>query len=280
MKQVSNPMRPYLGRLAGIKDIATGIKLFQIEMTEPEGQETVAEYRPGQFAFVSAFGAGEAPFGIASVRGPHLEFAVGALGHVTHTLHTLEVGDPVRVRGPLGNWFPLDGDEIKGRDVVILGAGIGGAPLRPIIQTILDNRADYGKLTILWAARNPGLLVFTDEFDGWGATPDAEFHVTVDQGDEDWDGNVGLITQLLERVDPSPDGTVAISCGPPIAIHFVFLTLKKLGFAPHQMLTTLEARMHCGIGKCGRCNLGEKFICVDGPVFWQREIVGFLEGFL
>jgi len=273
-----NPMRPYLGRLAGIRDIATGIKLFQIELTEPEGQATVAEYRPGQFAFVSAFGAGEAPFGIASIRGPHLEFAVSALGHVTHTLHALEVGDPLGVRGPLGNWFPLD--KVKGRDVVIIGGGIGGAPLRPVIQTILDNRADYGRVTILWAARSPDLLVFTDEFDEWGAAPDIDFHVTVDQGDVSWKGNVGLITKLLEEVDPSPAGAVAITCGPPIMIHFVFLTLAKLGFGPDQMLTTLEARMHCGIGKCGRCNMGEKFVCVDGPVFWQSEIAGFLEGFL
>jgi sulfhydrogenase subunit gamma (sulfur reductase) len=278
MTTVTNPMRPYLGRLAGTKDLATGIKLFQVELTETEGQATVADYRPGQFAFVSAFGAGEAPFGIASARGPYLEFAVNALGHVTHTLHALEVGEPVGVRGPLGNWFPLD--EIKGQDIVILGGGIGGAPLRPVIQTILDNRADYGHLTILWAARSPDLLVFTDEFDEWGSALDTEFHVTVDRGDENWTGNVGLITQLLEQVAPSVDGAVSITCGPPIMIHFAFLTLAQLGFTPGQMLTTLEARMHCGIGKCGRCNMGEKFICVDGPVFWQKEIAGFLEGFL
>ncbi len=273
-----NPMRPHLGRLAGRKDLASGIRLFQVEMTEPKGQATVDEYRPGQFAFVSAFGAGEAPFGIASIRGPHLEFAISALGHVTHTLHSLEVGDPVGVRGPLGNWFPMD--EIKGHNVVVLGAGIGGAPLRPVIQTILDNRDDYGHLTIIWAARAPDLLVFTEEFDGWHSAPDTEFHVTVDQGDEGWTGNVGLITQLLEQVAPSTEDTITITCGPPIAIHFTFLTLQKLGFTGRQMLTTLEARMHCGIGKCGRCNMGEKFICVDGPVFWQSEIAGFLEGFL
>jgi NAD(P)H-flavin reductase len=274
----TNLLRPYLGRLTGIRDLAAGIKLFQVELTEPEGQATVAEYRPGQFAFVSAFGAGEAPFGIASIRGPHLEFAVNAIGHVTHTLHTLEVGDPVGVRGPLGNTFPLE--QIQGHPVVILGAGIGGAPLRPIIQTILDNRDDYGHLTIIWAARTPDLLVFTDEFDDWRAAPDVEFHVTVDQGDETWTGHVGLITQLLEQVGPAPDNAVAICCGPPIAIHFIFLTLAKLGFTPNQVLTTLEARMHCGVGKCGRCNMGEKFVCLHGPVFWQSEIAGFLEGFM
>lgn len=273
-------MRPHVGRLVGVEDLATGIKLFQVELTEAEGRRAFAEYKPGQFAFVSAFGAGEAPFGITSTpgRGPVLEFAINALGHVTRTLHDLEAGDPVGVRGPLGNWFPME--DIAGRDVVILGGGIGAAPLRPVIQTILDNRGDYGHLTILWAAREPDLLVFTDEFDEWKSAPDTEFHVTVDAPDEDWSGNVGLITELLEDVDPSPDGAVAITCGPPIMIHFVFLTLQKLGFRPDQSLTTLEARMHCGIGKCGRCNLGEVFVCSDGPVFWQSEVATFLEGIL
>jgi NAD(P)H-flavin reductase len=269
-------MRPYVGRLAGVRDIATGVRLFQIEMTEPEGQAAADEYKPGQFAFLSAFGAGEAPFGLASGRG--LEYGVSALGHVTNALHTLEVGDPVGVRGPLGNWFPMD--ELKGKDVVILGGGIGGLPLRPVIHTILDNRDDYGHLTILWAARSPDLLVFTDEFDEWRDTPDTEFHVTVDQGDESWTGNVGLITKLLEDVNPATDNAITVTCGPPIMIHFAFLSLQMLGFTPEQMLTTLEARMHCGIGKCGRCNLGGQFICVDGPVFWQYEVKEFLEGFL
>jgi sulfhydrogenase subunit gamma (sulfur reductase) len=278
----ANPMKPYLGKLAGIKDIATNHKLFQIELTEPEGRAAFAAHRPGQFIFFSAFGAGEAPFGITStpMRSPNaVEVAINDLGHVTHALHGLEEGEPVGVRGPLGNWFPMG--EIKGRDVVILGAGIGGAPLRPVIHTILDNREDYGHLTILWAARSPDLLVFTDEFDEWGSSWATDFHVTVDQGNENWTGNVGLITNLLEQVNPPPtENTVTIACGPPIAIHFITLTLQKLGFRLDQMLTTLEARMHCGIGKCGRCNMGEKFICTDGPVFWQHEIAGFLEGIL
>ncbi len=276
----ANPMRPYLGRLTQVRQLATGIKFFQVELTEAEGRAAFADYKPGQFAFLSAFGAGEAPFGICSTprRGPYLEFAVQEIGHVTHTLHNLEVGDPVGVRGPLGNCFPMQ--QLQGRNIVILGGGIGGAPLRPVIHTILDNRAAYGHMTILWAARSPDLLVFTEEFDDWRADWATELHVTVDQGNEGWSGNVGLITHLLERVSPSTENAVTITCGPPIMIHFVFLTLKKLGFAPEQMLTTLEARMHCGIGKCGRCNLGEKFICTDGPVFWQHEISGFLEGFL
>jgi sulfhydrogenase subunit gamma (sulfur reductase) len=279
MTAISNPMRPYVGRLVGIKDIATNHKLFQVELKEPEGQAAFADYKPGQFIFFSAYGAGEAPFGITSTpaRSPNVvEVAINDLGHVTHALHSLEEGDPVGVRGPLGNWFPMD--EIKGKDVVILGAGIGGAPLRPVVHTILDNRADYGHTTILWAARAPDLLVFTDEFDDWGSAPNTEFHVTIDREHPDWSGNVGLITNLLEQVNPPPgENVVTIACGPPIAIHFITLSLLKLGYTLDQMLTTLEARMHCGIGKCGRCNMGKKFICSDGPVFWQNEIAEFLE---
>ncbi|MBN1886982.1 MAG: hypothetical protein JW850_03295, partial [Thermoflexales bacterium] len=162
----------------------------------------------------------------------------------------------------------------------VLGGGIGGAPLRPVINTILENRNDYGHLTILWAARSPSLLVFTGEYDSWQAAPDAELHITVDKGDDTWTGNEGLITQLLEKIAPSPDNAVTITCGPPVMIHFVSLTLKKLGFGLEQMWTTLEARMHCGIGKCGRCNMGDKLICVDGPVFRQDQVAGFLESFL
>jgi NAD(P)H-flavin reductase len=280
MAVIANPMRPYLGELIELRDLASGIKLFRIGLTEPAGQTAFAEYRPGQFAFLSAFGAGEAPFGITSTPagGPVLEFAVNALGHVTDTLHSLEIGDTVGVRGPLGNWFPMD--QIAGRDIVILGGGIGGAPLRPVIHTILNNRDAYGHVTILWAARSPDLLVFTDEYESWVAAPDTELHVTVDRGDAQWTGNVGLITELLSRVKPPHENAVAITCGPPIMIRFVFLTLMQLGFKPSQSLTTLEARMHCGIGKCGRCNMGEKYVCTDGPVFWQHEISHFLESFI
>ena len=275
MTERHNPLHPYLGRLAGTKEMAKDIKLFQIELED--GQQF--DYRPGQFAFISAFGVGEAPFGLASSgeRSHVLEFAVNRLGTVTDALHRMEPGAVVGVRGPLGNGFPLD--SIKGKNVVVLGGGIGGAPLRPVIHSILDDRDEYGDLTILWAARSPDLLVFSDEYDDWINAPDTTLHVTVDAGDEGWTGNVGLITQLLEQVAPSPADTVAIICGPPIMIKFTILTLEKLHFEPEQILMTLEAKMKCGIGKCGRCNMGEKFVCVDGPVFWYTEVSQFLESF-
>jgi NAD(P)H-flavin reductase len=277
-----DPMRPYLGRLVGTRPLGTDIKLFQIALTEPAGQQHFVDYQPGQFAFVSALGVGEAPFGITSIPSQGLlEFGVAKVGSVTSALHSLEVGEMMGVRGPLGNWFPMD--EIKGKNIIVLGGGIGGAPLRPVINSILEHRSDYGHLTILWAARNPSLLVFTDEYETWQSTPDTELHLTVDRGDEQWKAagrNEGLITQLLEKVAPSPQNAVTITCGPPIMIHFASLTLKKLGFSLEQMWTTLEARMHCGIGKCGRCNMGEKLVCADGPVFRQDQVAGFLESFL
>jgi len=277
----SNPMLPYLGKLVEVKDIATEIKLFRVEMLNGGG-EAFSAYKPGQFAFVSAFGVGEAPFGIANT--PHdgenvLDFAINRLGSVTTELHELGVGDMVGVRGPMGNGFPME--KFKGKNLVVIGGGIGGAPLRPVIQTVMHNRADYGFFQILWAARNPSLLVFTDEYDQWRDTPDTELHLTVDQADSSWTHGVGLITQLLERVAPAPRNTITITCGPPIMIHFVNRVLMdKLGFNPEQNYVTLEARMHCGIGKCGRCNLGSKLVCVDGPVFNMAEVGALLESFL
>ncbi|MEW6567053.1 MAG: FAD/NAD(P)-binding protein [Chloroflexota bacterium] len=284
--QSANPMLPYLGRLIGVRDLATEIKLFSVELLDG-GREAFAAYEPGQFAFVSAFGQGEAPFGLASTaqrsrRGRNgslvVDFAVNRLGSVTHALHELGAGDLVGVRGPMGRPFPMEA--FKGHDLIVLGGGIGGAPLRPVIQTVLDQRADYGHLTILWAARHPSLLIFTEEYDEWRAAPNTDFHLTVDEPDETWNHSIGLITQLLERVAPSPQNAIAITCGPPIMIHFVNKMLQEMAFRPEQCYVTLEARMHCGLGKCGRCNLGEKLVCVDGPVFSMAEVGSLLESYL
>ena len=278
-EHLHNPMKPYLGRLVEVIDLATEIKLFRVELMNG-GSKAFEGYRPGQFAFLSAFGLGEAPFGIANAsgHGKTLDFAVNRLGTVTTGLHELGEGDVVGVRGPMGNCFPMD--QFKGKNLVVLGGGIGGAPLRPVIQTVLGKRSDYGSLTILWAARNPSLLVFTDEYEKWRKSPNTRLHLTVDQADEKWDHNVGLITDLLKKVDPSNKNAVTITCGPPIMIYYVTRMLMGMGFPPENNFVTLEARMHCGLGKCGRCNLGEKLICVDGPVFNMAEVGSFMETYL
>jgi NAD(P)H-flavin reductase len=275
----TNPMLPYLGKLIEVRDLAAEIKLLRVELLD-EGAEAFKSWLPGQFAFVSAFGMGEAPFGIANMPGDSslIDFAVARIGSVTTALHELGEGDFVGVRGPMGNCFPME--KFKGKNLVVLGGGIGGAPLRPVIQTVINQRADYGSLTILWAARNQSLLVFTDEYNDWQAAPDTRLHLTVDQADSAWDHNVGLITDLLKKVNPSPKNTISVTCGPPVMIHFVTKMLDEMGFPPQDSYVTLEARMHCGLGKCGRCNLGDKFVCVDGPVFNMLEVGNMLETYL
>jgi sulfhydrogenase subunit gamma (sulfur reductase) len=272
----TNPLKPGLGKLVEVRDLATEIKLFRVEMQNGGGQ-AFQDYQPGQFAFVSAFGLGEAPFGIANAsgRGPLVDFAIARLGSVTTGLHELDAGDLLGVRGPLGNSFPMD--KFKGRDLVVLGGGIGGAPLRPVIQHVLDHRSEYGKLTILWAARQPSLLIFTDEYEQWRTAPDTAVYLTVDRPEPGWGHAVGLITQLLEKVAPAAENAIAVTCGPPVMIKNVTRSLAGMGFKGEDSYVTLEARMHCGLGKCGRCNLGEKLVCVDGPVFNMAEIGTLLE---
>ncbi len=278
-KNSDNAMKPYLAELLEVRDMAPEIKLFRVALLGG-GREAFQSSRPGQFAFVSAFGVGEAPFGIANVPQSEamLEFAVQRHGAVTTEMHELGAGDLVGVRGPLGNWFPME--QFKGQDLLVLGGGIGGAPLRPVIQTVLNNREDYGHLTILWAARNPSLLLFQEEYETWQNSPHTELHLTVDEAEDGWRGDTGLITDLLEKIHPRPQNTIAITCGPPVMIYFVDKALTRLGFLPERSYVTLEARMHCGIGKCGRCNLGEILICKDGPVFSMAQIGGMLESFL
>jgi NAD(P)H-flavin reductase len=272
-----NMMRPSLAEIINVQDMAPEIKLFQVG---PLDGNPFYHSQPGQFAFVSAFGVGEAPFGIANTpsNGNTIEFAIQRLGGVTTELHEMASGDIVGLRGPLGNWFPMD--QFIGRDLIVLGGGIGGAPLRPVIQTVLRNRSDYGHLTILWAARNPSLLLFREEYHSWKNTPNTELHLTVDEGNQEWQGNIGLITELLKKISPRSNNAIAITCGPPIMIYHVDKLLRDFGFSPQQHYVTLEARMHCGIGKCGRCNLGETLICVDGPVFSMEEVDQMLESFL
>ena len=270
---------PNLATITEMQDLADNIKLIKVQLDKPIVREKFT-FEPGQFAEVSVFGVGESPFGLASSykKGEPIEFAVNRVGTVTDALCRLDVGDQVGIRGPLGIGFPME--EFHGKDILVMGGGIGGAPLRPIIQTIFDTRSDYGKVTILWAARNPGLLVFTEEYDHWRSQPDVEMYITVDHAPEGWEDDEGLITALLEKIKPSPKNAISVTCGPPIMIKFAMISLEKLGFMPEQNWVTLEAKMKCGIGKCGRCNLGEKFICVDGPVFRFSDVMGFLESFV
>ena len=272
----SNPFIPYLATVQRVTDLTSDVKLFNVELSNPAVQESFS-YRPGQFAFISAFGVGEAPFCITSVahRSEGLEFAIRRVGTVTDTLHEFEEGAIIGVRGPFGNYFPLE--DYEGKNIFIIGGGIGMAPLRPVINFILDHRDSYGELFIINGARTPQDLVFAPEFDTWSQSPHTKLELTVDRGDENWTGRVDLVPNVVKEIKPSPENTIAITCGPPIMIRFTLAALKELGFAPRQIVTTLEGKMKCGLGKCARCNVGDKYICKDGPVFDFEQISSLFE---
>ena len=233
-------------------------------------------FESGQFGEYSVFGAGEATFCISSspTRRDHFEFAVKRVGRVTNALHRLGVGAEIGFRGPFGNGFPLD--ELKNKNLVFVAGGIGLAPLRSLIWNVIDNRDKYKNIDIVYGARSPSDLCFNYDLDKWNQDKTVNMVTTVDKGDKDWRGREGFVPQVLEQVSPSARNSVAVVCGPPIMIRFTFPVLEKLGFTPEQMITTLEKRMKCGIGKCGRCNIGDIYVCRDGPVFSYAQIKNFI----
>ena len=273
------PESPFIPCLATLKmaiQLTPDIKLLSVELEDPDIRASF-DYKPGQFALLSAFGEGEAPFGIVSLprQGDGLEFAVRRIGTVTRALQELEPGDTLGVRGPFGNWFPLE--DYEGKNIIIIGGGIGMAPLRPVINRILEQRDNYQELLIINGARTPQDLVFQSEFPTWTKAPRTRLELTVDRGDEHWKGRVALVPDVVKGLAPSPDNAIAIICGPPIMIRFTIAKLRNLGFKDNQIVTTLEAKMKCGLGKCARCNIGEKYVCQDGPVFTLEQISQFLE---
>jgi NAD(P)H-flavin reductase len=222
---------------------------------------------PGQLAMVSLVPVGEGMFSVSwQEENDHLEFAIKRTGLMTDELHKIEVGQKLGVRGPYGNGFPVE--ECKGKNMLFIAGGIGLAPLRSFIKYCFKHREDYGKITILYGSRSAADLCFKDElFEKWPQEKDTEVYVTIDNPEEGWDGHVGFVPAYLEELNPSPEGTIAVICGPPIMIKFALQSLEKMGYNDEQVITTLEMRMKCGIGKCGRCNIGSEYICLDGPVF-------------
>lgn len=229
-------------------------------------------FRPGQFVELSVFGAGEAPFGLASspTRPDGIDVTVRRCGRVTDALAALEVGDEVGIRGPLGNGF--DVDAARGHDLLFVAGGIGLPPLRPLLLNALDERSAFGRVTLLYGARTPADLVYKDELKEWAARGDVTVRLTVDRGDAGWTGTVGLVPVLFDQVELRPESTLAYVCGPPIMIKFVIQDLLKRGFPEEHVISTLERMMQCGVGKCNHCCVGHRYLCVDGPVFTYREI--------
>jgi NAD(P)H-flavin reductase len=229
-------------------------------------------YLPGQFMELSIFGVGECPISITSTptRPDSLEFAIRDVGTVTHALHNTQPGDQLGMRGPFGNGFPAE--EFRGRDVYFIAGGIGLAPLRSLVNFMLDRRTDYGEIDIVYGARTPDLLCFSDEYDSWRKAPHTSLHLTVDTEAPGWEGRVGFVPQIVKELSLPPDNRTVVVCGPPIMIKFVLADLALAGYPDHDIITTLELKMKCGVGKCGRCNIGPKYVCRDGPVVRVSEI--------
>ncbi len=270
---MSNKENPYIPHMAKVEDTwyethgERAIKTFRVVFEDEEVKESW-EHLPGQCAMIGVLGVGESMISISSspTEGKFLRFSVMRMGKVTQALHQLEPGDSMTVRGPYGNNFPLE--EWKGKKILTIGGGIGQAPLRPIVEYVRANINDYQDLTVIYGARTTNDLCFKQELEDLRECQEvSSCHLSIDIEEEGWSHFVGFVPTLLMEVNPSPENTIAITCGPPIMIKFVLENLKKLGFEDEQIYTTLENRMKCGIGKCGRCNAGPLYVCKDGPVF-------------
>ncbi len=271
-------LNPYLPIPVVIEKVITevdtkDIKTFRFTFLNGE-DETNFRYLPGQFAELSLFGKGESPIGIASspTQPGYLEFTVQKAGVVTSALHDLEAGAQIGIRGPLGNYWPLD--YLAGKNVVIVGGGFAFTTLRSLINYMLfeENRERFGRIIVVYGARTPGLLLYKDELAAWAKRSDLDLNVTVDRGDENWQGKVGFVPTVCQELAPPVENSVAVICGPPIMVRLTKPIFFALGYARENIYTSLEMRMKCGIGKCGRCNVGSKYVCKDGPVFSFAEI--------
>jgi len=274
---VQNPYLPYPVRVDDI-EIATedkSLKTFKFVFTNPEDEDKFS-YKAGQFAELSVTGMGEIPIGIASspVEKGFVMFTVFKTGKVTSYLHSMKTGDIMGIRGPLGNWYPWDA--LQGKNVVIIGGGFAFTTLRSSIVYMLhpDNRKKFNDINVIYGARTPGMLLYKDELADWEARDDINMHITVDGTDDpDWKYNIGFVPTITEQKAPQGDAnTYAIVCGPPIMIKFTLPVLEKLGYAHDHIIMSLENRMKCGIGMCGRCNIGKELVCKDGPVFTLDEL--------
>jgi sulfhydrogenase subunit gamma (sulfur reductase) len=268
-----NIYRPYLMRIEKVTAETPDVKTFKLVFQDEEAAGQF-NFTAGQFGEYSVFGEGESTFCIASppTRKGYIECTFRKTGRVTASLANLEVGDIVGFRGPYGNIFPID--QWKGKNLLYIAGGIALPPMRCVIWNTLDRREEYNDITIFYGARTVNDRVYKDELNEWSRRPDVKLIQTVDPGGEtpDWKGEIGFVPTVLQKVAPPSDNTIAIICGPPVMIKFTFPVLKSLGFTDDHIFTTLENRMKCGLGKCGRCNVGKHYVCKDGPVFTLSQL--------
>ena len=256
---------PEIGVVTDIRIDTPDVRTFRV--VTPDGKKPF-EHIPGQCAMLSIPGVGEALFSITSspTNTEFMEFSIKKCGCVTNFLHAIEPGQYVTIRGPYGNGFPVE-SAFKGKDLLFVAGGIGLAPLRSVINYCRHYRSNYGSIDIVYGSRSMQDLVdYNEIMDQWCKEDGINVHLTIDREQPEWNGHVGFVPNFVKELNFDTNKT-AVLCGPPIMIKFTLAGLQELGFGKDQIYTTLEMRMKCGIGKCGRCNLGDKFICKDGPVF-------------
>ena len=261
---------PKLGVVTDIRIDTPDVKTFRV--VGLDGKK-VFDHMPGQCAMLSIPGVGEAMFSITSspTNTEYMEFSIKKCGCLTQGLLAMDVGQQITIRGPYGRHFPVE-SELKGKNLLFVAGGIGLAPLRSVINYVRDNRKDYGKIMIVYGSRSKEDLVdYHEILDEWMADEGVEVKLTIDRPQDDWDGHVGFVPNYVKELEPDLDYNV-LMCGPPIMIKFTLAGLKELGFKETQVYTTMELRMKCGVGKCGRCNIGNKYVCKDGPVFRFDEL--------
>lgn len=270
MNSTNEALIPVVCEIVDVRQDTPDVKTFRVLTLD--GKKPFI-HKPGQCAMLSMPGVGEALFSITSspTNKDYVEFSIKKCGCVTEWLHAAEVGQQITVRGPYGNGFPVE-TEFKGQDMLFIAGGIGLAPVRSVINYVRDNRANYGKVDIVYGSRSKEDLVFFEEIiNEWKNDPTVNVHLTIDREQEGWDGHVGFVPSYVKELGFEPNKT-AVLCGPPIMIKFTLQGLAELGFDNKQVFTTLELRMKCGIGKCGRCNVGSKYVCKDGPVFRMDQL--------
>jgi len=268
--RIRDMLIPVLGVVTDIRADTPDVKTFRVNA--PGGGVCFA-HMPGQCAMLSIPSVGEAMFSITSspTNTGYMEFSIKKCGCLTDWLHQMDVGQQIAIRGPYGNAFPVE-TALRGKDLLFIAGGIGLAPLRSVINYVRHNRENYGKVDIVYGARTADDLVDLEEIKTeWDRPGDVNVHLTIDREQQGWDGNVGFVPNFVKSLAFAPDRT-ALVCGPPIMIKFVLAALTEMGFEKTQVYTTLELRMKCGIGKCGRCNIGSKYVCKDGPVFRCDEL--------
>ena len=268
-----NPFLPQLAVLDLVTDDIAEVKTFHWHFKDAATQQLFQKFRPGQFAQVSVFGAGEFPASLPPSPTEHkVFFTVRQVGSVTAALHRLRPGDEFGVRGPYGNGFPMD--DYAGRNLVFVAGGIGLIPLRSCIVYALNHRQKYERIQLFYGARVPRDLMYLADLREWGKSSGCECHLTVDRGDDTWQGPVGVVGNLFKKpgVQVPVENTTAFVCGPPIMFRFVIRDLAAMGFQDKDIVSTLERYMKCGIGKCGHCCIGVAYVCVDGPVFTYEQI--------